>query len=62
MSSCNKASSNVGIHASFQTVFLEAITDKKAHLLIEKWRLEYNTLRLHSSMNNHLPTSEMSLN
>jgi Integrase core domain len=62
MSSCNKASSNVGTHASFQMVFLEDLTDKKAHVLIEKWRLEYNTLRLHSSMNNHPPTPETSLN
>jgi hypothetical protein len=52
LTSYTQAFGNFSTHASFQTVFLEDLTDKKAHVLIEKWQLEYNTFRLHSSLNN----------
>jgi transposase InsO family protein len=35
---------------------------KKAKTLIEKWRMEYNTFRLHSSLNYSPPAPEAYLN
>jgi hypothetical protein len=35
---------------------------KEAKTLIEKWRMEYNTLRLHSSLKYRPPTPEAYLN
>ena len=59
--SCTQAFGNFSTHASFQTVFLEDLTNKKAHVLIIRWRLEYNTFRPHSSLNNRPPTPEARL-
>jgi transposase InsO family protein len=36
-------------------------TLKKAQVLIERWRLEYNTFRPHSSLNNRPPAPEARL-
>jgi len=37
-------------------------TLKEAKTLIEKWRMEYNTFRPHSSLNYHPPAPEAHLN
>jgi len=48
-------------HRSFEGHFLRSIAsalDSHAQALIEQWRLEYNTLRPHSSLNYRPPAPE----
>jgi transposase InsO family protein len=59
---CTQVFSNFDTHASFPTVFLEDLADKKAHVLMERWRPEYNTFRPHSSLNYRPPAPEAYLN